>query len=106
MTRTHDKEKGITEDGKRYYQFYDPGTSNRKNATQEKNRLVEEKPFHWVGTQPYLAEGVTKYKSYHLSMVIIFKKDIVNFKDEVNKNVKTKKDLQNDFKKKTGDFKQ
>ena len=92
--------RGTTEDGKRYYRFFDPGTSHKDWATQEENRLVEEKPYYWVGTQPYNG----RIKTYHLTMVVLFKKDIVNFKDEIEENENRETDLKTDFTGRKGDF--
>ncbi len=94
--------RGTNEEGKRYYSFYDPGTNHRKNATKEENRLVEDdkKPFHWVGTQPYNG-GV---KSYHLTMVVLFKKDVGKYTDEIQDNKERESSLSKAFTNKTDDF--
>ena len=43
--------RGITEDGKRYYHFFDSGTSHRNWATKEENSLVEKPCFVLVINQ-------------------------------------------------------
>jgi hypothetical protein len=91
--------KGITKDGKKYYQFYDPGTKNKKNATKSGNKLIEDENGNYSAHQPWST------KTYHLTMVILFKKDLNDYSEETKLNANYKTKLDNDLKNKTGDFK-
>ncbi|MBI9056093.1 MAG: hypothetical protein JEY96_19890 [Bacteroidales bacterium] len=97
--------KGKTDKGKKYYQFFDPGTAHRTNATKEGNKLIEEKPGLYKATQPYKTATATKYKTYILTMVLLFKKDKKTYKNEIEDNNTRLKNLKKDYKTKSGDFK-
>lgn len=94
--------KGIDGKGRKFYEFYDPGTQWKDSATNLKsNRLVEVEPMVFKGTQPW---GKIP-KTYHLASVMLFKKDFVNYKDQIAQNRSTTSQLDSDFKNKKGDFK-
>ncbi len=92
--------KGVTEDGKKYYQYYDPGTSHKSVGTNTDNKLIENEKGHFTSPQPY-----NKKRTYHLTMVILFKKDLSKHSEEVKSNKKYESQLNDSFKNETGDFK-
>jgi hypothetical protein len=65
------------------------------------NKLIETSPDHFTAQQPY---NFYKNKKYHLTMVILFKKDKENYKAQINKNKADRTKLENQFSTKTGYF--
>lgn len=95
--------QGTDEQGRRFFQFFDPGTQYRDKATNEENILVEEKPNLFVGEQPWTKEN-EEVISYHLSMVVLFRKDLDTFQEYVTQNAEDTKTLKKDYQEMNGDF--
>ncbi|MEM6269717.1 MAG: M15 family metallopeptidase [Bacteroidota bacterium] len=90
--------QGVDDQNRRYFKWFDPGTQHRNNATSDENRLVEVSPNRFVGSQPW------GDKTYTLTMVVLFQKDISTYKDYVDQNISDLRSLKEDFANKTGDF--
>ena len=88
-----------TDNQGKYYTYYDPGTQQKAGRSTEDNRLYEKSKGVWIDNKNYSG------KEYHLTMVILFKKDIEEYKKEINKNKSLKNKLENSFNNKTGNFK-
>lgn len=64
--------------------------------------MIEEDEGYFIADQPY---NFNKGKKYHLTMVLLFKKDTSDYKAEINKNTAKLESLSKTFINKTGDFK-
>ncbi len=85
-------------DGKRYFQFFDPGTQHLGSGTGENNKLVEQSPNVFTAKQPWSS------KTYTLTMVILFRRDLKTYEDYVKDNATTFNQLEEDFNEGKGDF--
>jgi hypothetical protein len=94
--------EGIDSQGKRYFQFFDPGTQDPDLGTSNANRLVEEEPMIFRADQPWKKDDAAI--QYTLSMVVLFRKDIGTFQEYVDQNEKDLDDLKEDFSKMRDDF--
>lgn len=88
------------EKGRRFYQFFDPGTKRKEKATSTENKLYEIKDGLWQGRHAYIQN-----RTYTLTMVILFKKDIKDYSTQVRENNEAIRTLNKDYLNKTGDFK-
>lgn len=86
-------------DGKRYFQFYDPGTQYLQKGTNEENRLVERSPNVFTASQPWDAS-----KTYTLTMVVLFQRDVKTFQQYVDENKAAFDKLESDYNSGKGDF--
>lgn len=91
--------KGV-ENGQKYYQYMDPGTSKKSKGTDIENKLYEINRGLWQGRHAYLED-----REYTLTMVLLFKKDVKTYSQQIKENNEAVKTLQNDFKNNTGEFK-
>lgn len=92
--------QGVDDQGRRYFKWFDPGTQNKGNATSDENRLVEVSPGVFQGSQPW------GDKTYTMTMVVMFKKDLNTYQSYVKQNIADLATLKSDFKNKTGEFAQ
>ncbi|HHG84534.1 MAG TPA: hypothetical protein ENJ82_07285, partial [Bacteroidetes bacterium] len=90
--------QGKDDQGRRFFRWFDPGTQHKNKATNDDNKLIEVSPNKFVGSQPWTD------KTYTLSMVVLFQKDLGTYKDYVSENLTDLAKLKSDFKNKTGDF--
>jgi peptidoglycan hydrolase-like protein with peptidoglycan-binding domain len=72
---------GVTEDGKKFYHFFDPARASQVNGVDNggKNRLVEESKGMYRAPEP---TGSGNAQRYYLTTVIVFPADRKKFKEE------------------------
>ncbi len=85
-------------DGKRYFQFFDPGTQHLNLGTNDGNKLVEETPNVFTAQQPW---GT---KTYTLTMVLLFERDLKPYQQYIDENQAALQQLDEDFNEGNGDF--
>jgi GH24 family phage-related lysozyme (muramidase) len=80
---------GVDENGGKFYSYFEVGTGNKEKGTSASNRLYETGKGKFVRK----GAGARGNQTYHISMVLVFKNDRQRFKNEIEENRSTVKNL-------------